>query len=101
MLVLHFHDVTIIWSLVESKQEVAQVNTKHPKYYNQSDEFVLETNYALEVDVMMKFFLLFGTINLLVAAVLGDCFVLNTANKSLDPQPDYRPEGPLVLCKLL
>ncbi|EFN86329.1 TM2 domain-containing protein CG11103 [Harpegnathos saltator] len=32
---------------------------------------------------------------------LGECLMLVNANKSVDQQLEYRPEGPLVMCKFL
>ncbi|XP_014479291.1 PREDICTED: TM2 domain-containing protein CG11103 [Dinoponera quadriceps] len=31
----------------------------------------------------------------------GECLMLASANKSVDQQLEYRPEGPLVMCKFL
>ncbi|KAG7190641.1 hypothetical protein KM043_006723 [Ampulex compressa] len=32
---------------------------------------------------------------------VGDCLLVNLVNKSTDVQQEYRPEGPLVMCKFL
>lgn len=33
--------------------------------------------------------------------ITAECMILNAVNKSEDSQQEYRPEGPLVMCKYL
>lgn len=48
----------------------------------------------------MRLYLAFLTI-IYFSWDLSKCLILANANKSVDQQLEYRPEGPLVMCKFL
>ena len=41
------------------------------------------------------------TISIYLLSNFAQCLILQAANKTVEPQQEYRPDGPLVLCKFL